>query len=161
MKGNLRDVENLPLPNDRMLWLKEKYSLFFCITMVNEPFNKLVKSLSGIYWAYYELCAVDEAFKDKCQIFIIDDGYKDIPEDFILKIEFYEIYNEFKPTLYRSFWINPRTNKSKHYYSYTPQKIKNFKIRPSSFWSTCCLRRKSPRIINRICTTWKCPLYFV
>lgn len=84
--------------------------------MLNEPFHKLVQSLAGIYRSYYELCAIDESFKDKCQIFIIADGYENLSEDFLMEIECSGIYNEFKTTPYRSVRIDPGTNKNKHYY---------------------------------------------
>jgi len=73
------------LPEDSLL-VKGKNNnplLLYCVTMYNEPFLQLVQTLAGVYRSYYELCKVDENFKDRAQIIIIADGYDKIDEEFL------------------------------------------------------------------------------
>jgi cellulose synthase/poly-beta-1,6-N-acetylglucosamine synthase-like glycosyltransferase len=114
---SLLEVENIPIKRDKMLMFQgDKPKLLFCITMLNESYHKLLQSLAGIYRAYYELCAIDESYKDKCQVFILSDGYDNLSEEFLMKCESAGIFDEMKTKGYRKVKIEPGTNEKKHYY---------------------------------------------
>lgn len=83
----VKKKDDLPLPHDCLLHYGKDNPplLMYCVTMYNEPFVQLLQSLAGIYRSYYELCAIDETFKDRCHIVIIIDGYDKIEEEFLIK----------------------------------------------------------------------------
>ena len=62
---------------------KDGQLLCICITIYDEPFEKVYKSLAGIYRAYYELIEIDEKYKDRVSIFLIADGYDKLNDDFL------------------------------------------------------------------------------
>ena len=63
--------------------------------MYNEPPIQLVKSLIGLYRAYYELVHWKDELRNKVQVIIIIDGYDIIPKEYLMMYEKVGIYNSF------------------------------------------------------------------
>jgi cellulose synthase/poly-beta-1,6-N-acetylglucosamine synthase-like glycosyltransferase len=82
--------------------------------MYNEPFSQMLQSLAGVYRSYYELCDIDEVFKNRVQICIIIDGYDKIEEEFLLRCEKAGLYNEFKTKRFRTVETPPGSDKPIH-----------------------------------------------
>jgi len=108
--------DDLQLPDDSLIHFgKENQPLLMCcVTMYNEPFIQLLQSLAGIYRNYYELCGIDESFKDRCHIVIIIDGYDKVDEEFLMKCEKAGLYNEFKTKRFRTVETPPGSDKPIH-----------------------------------------------
>lgn len=84
--------------------------------MANDSYPKMLKTLAGIYRSYYELVDIDDSFLGKAQIYIIADGYEQMSEDFLLKLEKAGIYNEFKTKRFRSVELLPGAEMFVHKY---------------------------------------------
>lgn len=112
----VRKRDDISLPEDSLIAKGRRNTpmLLYCITMYNEPFLQLVQTLAGVYRSYYELCKIDESFKDRAHIIIIADGYDKIDETFLTCCEKAGIYNELKTKRWRSVEIPAGSDKPVH-----------------------------------------------
>jgi cellulose synthase/poly-beta-1,6-N-acetylglucosamine synthase-like glycosyltransferase len=112
----VKKQDDILLPENTLLHsTKENAPLLnVCITMYNEPFIQLLQSLAGVYRSYYELCDIDETFRDKVQICIIVDGYDKIDEEFLMRCEQAGMYNEFKTKRFRTVETPAGSDKPVH-----------------------------------------------